>query len=173
MGKTIYCQLLKREGMYGRIVSLSLHCGITSEIEEYQIVTPFLPRRFLPWWLTGNRGTNLLEESIRQGWAFVYESDAGEFPHPDKREGYLALMNKAQCVSIPFSVLISHGVLHTRKRRARVGMWKNGTSLETPGQYKKRTKQGIAPENTDDAVGESEEESWFRLKLKDMIGRRG
>jgi len=51
-------------------------------------------------------------------------------------------------------------------------MWKNGTSLETPGQYKKRTKRGVAPEDTDDAVETSGgEESWFRLKLKDMIGR--
>ena len=51
-------------------------------------------------------------------------------------------------------------------------MWKSGTSLETPGQYKKRSKQGAVPENTDDVVETSAgEESWFRLKLKDMIGR--
>ena len=142
------------------------------KLEENQIVIPFLPRRFLPWWLTGSRGTNLSEESIRQGWAFVYESDAGEFPHPDKREGYLKLMSEAQYVSMPFPILTM--CFLCGKRRAKVGMWKNGTSLETPGQYKKRTKQGVALENTDDAVETSGgEESWFRLKLKDMIGRRG
>ena len=146
---------------------------IVSEIEGNQIVIPFLPRRFLPWWLTGNHGTNLSEEIVRQGWAFVYESESGEFPHPDKREGYLALMSEAQYVSTFFSILIAHVYLHG-KRRAKVGMWKKGTCLETPGQYKKRTKQGVAPENTDDVVEASEgEESWFRLKLKDMIGRRG
>lgn len=52
-------------------------------------------------------------------------------------------------------------------------MWKNGTSLETPGQYKKRSKQGVVPEITDDVAETSEgEESWFRLKLKDVFGRR-
>ena len=44
----------------------------------------------------GTRGTNLSEETIRRGWAFVYESESGEFPHPDKREGYLKLMDEAQ-----------------------------------------------------------------------------
>ncbi|KAF9644599.1 staphylococcal nuclease [Thelephora ganbajun] len=136
LGKTIHCQLLKREGQYGRM-----------------IVLPFLPPRFLPWWLTGNRGTNLPEESIRRGWAFVYESESGVFPHPQKREGYLALMREAQ--------------------KAKVGMWKNGTSLETPGQYKKRTKQAVTPEISDDVVEASEEEkSWIQLKLKNIFGRR-
>jgi len=135
LDKTVYCQLLKREGLYGRI-----------------IVLPFLPRRFPPWWLTGNRGTNLSEESVRQGWAFVYESESGEFPHPDKRAGYLSLMNEAQ--------------------KAKVGIWKNGTSLETPGQYKKRTKQGAVPENADDSVEASEEQdSWFGLKLNNVFRR--
>jgi len=62
----------------------------------------------------------------------------------------------------------SHG-----KRKAKVGMWRNGTSLETPGQYKKRSKQGVAPEITDD-VGEAseEEESWLRLKLKKVFRQR-
>jgi len=135
LGKTIHCQLLKRESMYGRI-----------------IVLPFLPRRWRPWWLTGNRGTNLSEESVRQGWAFVYESEGGVFPHPDRKEGYLTLMKQAQ--------------------KAKVGMWKNGTSFETPGQYKKRTKQGAAPENPDDVVEASEERgSWFRPRLGNVFRR--
>lgn len=51
-------------------------------------------------------------------------------------------------------------------------MWKNGTSLETPGHYKRRAKQGVAPESADDVVEASEEEeSWFRLKLKKVLGR--
>ena len=171
LGKTVYCQLLKRESMYGRMVGFLLHCKLRPKLEENQIVIPFLPRRILPWWLTGNRGTNLSDESIRRGWAFVYESDAGEFPHPEKREGYLKLMSEAQYV-YAFPVLTM--CLLYGKRRAKVGMWKSGTSLETPGQYKKRAKQGVAPENTDDTLETSEgEESWFRLKLKDMIGRRG
>lgn len=59
------------------------------------------------------------------------------------------------------------------ERKAKVGMWKNGTSLETPGQYKKRAKQGITAESTDDIVETSEdEESWFQLKLKNAFGRR-
>jgi len=133
LGKTIYCKLLKREGIYGRM-----------------IVLPFLPRRFLPWWLTGNRGTNLVEESVRRGWALVYEPEGGVFPHPQKKERYLTLMREAQ--------------------RAKAGMWKNGTPLETPGQYKKRTKQGVAPENTDDIVeATDEQESWFRLKTKNVF----
>jgi hypothetical protein len=116
--------------------------------------------------LTGNRGTNLSEESIRRGWAHVYESESGEFPHPNKREGYLTLMGEAQYVTFfSFSPLMMD-FLH-RKRKAKVGIWKNGTSLETPGQYKKRTKQ---QENTDDMVGASEEESWFQLKLKNVFG---
>ena len=115
LGKTIYCQLLKREGQYGRMVGLlSVGCTSHLKLEENQIVLPFLPRRFLPWWFTGNRGTNLSEESIRRGWAFVYESDAGEFPHPNKREGYLTLMDEAQYVTTPvFFVLIAHGILPT------------------------------------------------------------
>lgn len=45
--------------------------------------------------------------------------------------------------------------------------------METPGQYKKRTKQGVASEITDDAVGASEEEEpWFQRKLKSVFGRR-
>lgn len=107
MGKPIYCQLLKREGMYGRMVSLKLGCVLLPKLNENQIVLPFLPRRFLPWWLTGNRGTNLSEESIRRGWAFVYESEGGEFPHPYKREGYLTLMGEAQYVTAP--------TLHSRR----------------------------------------------------------
>jgi len=132
LGKTIYCQLLKRETMYGRMIVLS-----------------FLPRRFLPWWLTGNRGTNISEESLRQGWAFVYEPQEGVFPHPEKKEWYMKLMTEAQ--------------------KAKVGMWKRGTSLETPGQYKKR-KQGVAPGTTDSGSEElHEEESWFKQKLKGLF----
>ena len=125
----------------------------------------------MPWWLAGNRGTNLSEESIRQGWAFVYESEAGEFPHPNKRGGYLTLMDEAQYVTGFFSSPMMY-FLHV-KRKAKVGMWENGTSLETPGQYKKRAKQGVGPEGIDDVVDASErEESWFRLKLKDVLWRR-
>jgi len=136
LGETIYCQLLKREGLHGRMIVLA-----------------FLPPRLLPWLSPGTRGTNLSEETIRQGWAFVYESESGEFPHPDKREGYLKLMDEAQ--------------------KAKVGMWRKGTSLETPGQYKKRTKQGVAPETTDEVVEASEEEgSWLQTKLKNVFGQR-
>lgn len=133
----------------------------------------FLPPRFLPWWLTGNRGTNLSEEIIRQGWAFVYEPESGVFPHPDKRDRYLKLMNEAQYVAISVFMLVAHDVLLTRNRDVKVGIWKNGTSLETPGQYKKRTKrEGGVPDITDDVMEASEEEgSWFRLKLKNVFRR--
>ena len=71
------------------------------KLDRYnQIVLPLLPRRFVPWWLTGNRGTNLSEEIVRQGWAFVYESAGGIFPHPEKKEGYMKLMNEAQYATI-------------------------------------------------------------------------
>lgn len=131
LGKTVYCQLLKREGLHGRMV-----------------VLPFLPPRFLSWLLPVARGTNLSEEIVRQGRAFVYESQ-GEFPHPDKKKGYLELMNEAQ--------------------EAKVGMWKNGTSLETPGQYKKRKKEGFVPDEVAEDVTEtSEEESWL-TKLKNVL----
>lgn len=79
LGKTIYCQLLRREGLHGRMVVLT-----------------FSPPRFLSWLLPVARGTNLSEEILRQGWAFVYESQGGEFPHPDKKKGYMELMSKAQ-----------------------------------------------------------------------------
>lgn len=50
-------------------------------------------------------------------------------------------------------------------------MWRKGTSLETPGQYKKRAKQGVGPEVTDEVVEASEEEeSWFQLKVKSVFG---
>lgn len=117
LGKTIHCQLLKREGLYGRMVGLLfVGCGLHPKLEQNQIVLAFLPPRFLPWWLTGNRGTNLSEEIIRQGWAFVYEPETGEFPHPNKREGYLKLMDEAQYVTMAVFILISHGVLLTRKK---------------------------------------------------------
>jgi len=52
-------------------------------------------------------------------------------------------------------------------------MWRKGTSLETPGQYKKRAKQGVVPEVADEVVEASEEEeSWFQLKLKNVFGQR-
>jgi hypothetical protein len=52
-------------------------------------------------------------------------------------------------------------------------MWKHGTSLETPAQYKKRTKQGVPPETADDALEEDEEaESWFRRMSKTVFRRR-
>jgi hypothetical protein len=58
-------------------------------------------------------------------------------------------------------------------RKEKVGIWRSGTSLETPGQYKKRTKQGVAPEITDGAVeANEEEESWLRMKLKSVFGQR-
>jgi len=51
-------------------------------------------------------------------------------------------------------------------------MWRKGTSLETPGQYKKRTKQGVVPEVTDEVVEASDEdESWFQLKVKSVFGQ--
>jgi len=60
-------------------------------------------------------------------------------------------------------------VILTRNRDAKLGMWKKGTSLETPGQYKKRAKrEGEAPEIADDAAEAKEEGSWFQLKLKKM-----
>ena len=147
-----------------------MHCVI--DLERNKIVLPFLPRRFPPWWLTGNCGTNLSEEIIRQGWAFVYESQGGEFPHPEKKEGYVKLMNEAQYVVIPiFHFRHSWGALRTVKRKAKVGMWKHGTSLETPGQYKKRKKQGIAPDTdtTDNTPEESEEKSWLKQRLKSVF----
>jgi hypothetical protein len=131
-----------------------------------------LPRRFVPWWLTGNRGTNLSEEILRKGWAVVYESAGGVFPHPEKKEGYLKLMSEAQYATIStFHIHCSSGVPYMVKRKAKVGMWKHGTSLETPGQYKKRTKQGVPPETTDSASEESEEESWLQRKFKNVFGR--
>lgn len=144
--------------------------------ERNQIVLPFLPRKFLPWWLTGNYGTNLSEEIVRQGWAFVYESPDGVFPHPEKRVGYVKLMSQAQCVIIlVFHFHRSYGTSFTVKREVKAGMWKRGTSLETPAHYKKRAKQGFAPENTDTALEESEglseDESWFLQRLKSFFRR--
>jgi len=78
------------------MVGLLLGCTLHSKLEQHQIVLAFLPPTFLPWMFPGTRGTNLSEEIIRQGWAFVYESGSGEFPHPDKRERYLKLMETAQ-----------------------------------------------------------------------------
>jgi len=101
LGKTIHCQLLKREGLYGRMVGLLSSRELHPKLEQNQIVLAFLPRRFLPWWLAGNRGTNLSEESVQRGWAFIYESEIGEFPHPKKREGYMTLMGEAQYVNMP------------------------------------------------------------------------
>lgn len=72
---------------------------------------------------------------------------------------------------MPVFILIAHGMFFVRKRKAKVGMWRKGTSLETPGQYKKRAKQGVGPEVTDEVVEASEEEeSWFQLKVKSVFG---
>ena len=74
---------------------------------------------------------------------------------------------------MPVFILVAHDMFFTLKRRAKVGMWGGGTSLETPGQYKKRAKQGIAPEITDDVVEATEEEgSWLQRKLKNVFGQR-
>ena len=55
-------------------------------------------------------------------------------------------------------------------------MWKNGTSLETPAQYKKRIRQGTALETADDVLEEDEEEeSLFRRglgTLRNMFKKR-
>ena len=60
----------------------------------------------------------------------------------------------------------------TGKREAKVGMWKNGTSLETPGLYKKRKKEGFIPDEvTDDVTETGEGESWF-TRLKNILRRR-
>jgi hypothetical protein len=47
---------------------------------------------------------------MRQGWAFVYESAGGVFPHPEKKEGYMKLMSEAECVQLPFFTFIAHQV---------------------------------------------------------------
>jgi len=118
LGKTIQCQLLRREGLYGRMVSLLLGRALHPKLEQNQIVLAFLPRRLLPWWLAGNRGTNLSEESVRRGWAFIYESGSGEFPHPEKREGYMKLMGEAQYVTELVCTLTTYNILPTRKKES-------------------------------------------------------
>ena len=129
--------------------------------------------------MKGNHGINLSEEILRQGLAFVYESKDGKFPHPDGKEGYMKLMHEAQYVEMAFfNSHRSSNVSYTGKRKAKVGMWKSGTSLETPAQYKKRIRQGTALETADDVLEEDEEEeevSLFRRglgTLRNMFKKR-
>lgn len=47
LGKTIYCQLLKREGMYGRMVGLLLGCALRPKLEKKTDSSP-LPTTKIP-----------------------------------------------------------------------------------------------------------------------------
>ncbi|KDQ52342.1 hypothetical protein JAAARDRAFT_40235 [Jaapia argillacea MUCL 33604] len=127
-GKTVYCQLIKRD-QYGRIIA-----NVT------------LPH-FLP---TLSKGKCLSMEMITAGWVTTYTSAGAEYGKWG-REEFERVEGEAKA--------------------ARRGMWKDGTELESPAEYKKRYANG-ASSSTDVEKGEVGEKKspkpkmsgfWFRF----------
>ncbi|KAJ7454825.1 SNase-domain-containing protein [Mycena latifolia] len=100
LGKTVYCQLLRRD-QYARIVS---------------IVT--LSPRILPGSWTWGKSLSL--EMLRAGWVTTYQQAGAEYGKWGLDE-FLRVENEAKA--------------------ARRGMWVNGTTAESPSEYKRRHAQ--------------------------------
>ncbi|KAF8153951.1 SNase-domain-containing protein [Crassisporium funariophilum] len=101
-----------REKVLGRHV----YCQLLRKDQYSRVVAQVhLSPRILPGFLF--RGKNLPAEMLKSGWATTYEQAGAEYGKLGK-EGYLRLENEAKA--------------------ARRGMWKHGTNIESPAEYKRR-----------------------------------
>jgi len=103
--------------IYNKIVWCQMH-----KRDQYQRIVAsvyYRPR------LLSIRRTNLSLEMLRAGWAITYDQSGGVYGREGK-EKYMEVEAKAQT--------------------KRQGMWRHGTDLESPAEYKKRHKNAAKAE---------------------------
>ncbi|KAH9990103.1 hypothetical protein BJV77DRAFT_1151171 [Russula vinacea] len=142
-----------KENVEGRRIK----CQLLRRDQYNRVVAlPLLPHAaFRLWrrWGTSARTTtrNLPLEMVRAGWGAVYVQKGAEYGSDWEKEAYLAAEAEAQA--------------------ARRGMWKNGTDIELPSDYKKRYRVVDAGAKVEEEGGEepAAEEVGFWSRI---FGRR-
>jgi len=130
-----------------RVLGKTLYCQFIRKDQYGRVVgIPLVPRPFVPLFLSKYVGSSLALEMLRAGTAMTYEESGAEYG-PWGRDKYLRVEEEA--------------------RAARRGMWKNGISIETPREYKKRYSVALgAPANVkEDASAESDGEGHQKSRL--------
>ncbi|KAF7375131.1 putative endonuclease LCL3 [Mycena sanguinolenta] len=109
-----------------QILGKTVYCQLLRRDQYARIVSIVaFPPRFLPAsWASGK---SLSLEMLRAGWVTIYEQAGAEYGKWGK-EGFLRVENEAKA--------------------ARRGMWANGTTAETPAEYKRRHAQADISANT-------------------------
>ncbi|KAF9528817.1 hypothetical protein CPB83DRAFT_853783 [Crepidotus variabilis] len=101
-----------RSQILGKVV----YCQLLKQDQYGRIVAEVqCSPRFLPGWFFN--GKSVAEEMLRAGWGVTYEQ-AGALYGKIGKEGYMQLEKQA--------------------KKAKNGMWKNGTGIESPAEYKRR-----------------------------------
>ncbi|KAJ6448882.1 nuclease [Mycena sanguinolenta] len=109
-----------------KILGKTVYCQLLRRDQYARIVSIVtLSPRFLPAsWASGK---SLSLEMLRAGWVTIYEQAGAEYGKWGKEE-FLRVENEAKA--------------------ARRGMWANGTTAETPAEYKRRHAQADISSNT-------------------------
>ncbi|KAI0283522.1 hypothetical protein BC826DRAFT_1059767 [Russula brevipes] len=128
-----------------------IKCQLLRRDQYVRVVAlPLLPRHRWEWWTWIGPARNLSLEMIRAGWGVAYEG-AGAVYGTWSKEMYLVAEAEAQA--------------------ARRGMWREGTAIESPAEYKKRLRMQKAVEpDSEDAEPEPEPEQVGLLSR--IFGRR-
>ncbi|KAJ4480981.1 hypothetical protein J3R30DRAFT_3462874 [Lentinula aciculospora] len=105
-----------------RILGQIVYCQLVQRDQYARIVANvIIKNKFLPGPFFG---TSLALEMLKSGWATTYEQTGAEYGQWGK-EAFLQA--------------------ETRAKTLRLGMWKDGTSGETPADYKRRHAQATTP----------------------------
>ncbi|KAJ7242752.1 hypothetical protein B0H12DRAFT_1023541 [Mycena haematopus] len=124
------------------ILGKTVYCQLLRRDQYARIVAIVtLPPRFLPASWASGRSLSL--EMLKAGWVTTYEQAGAEYGKWGKEE-FLRIENEAKA--------------------ARRGMWANGTTAESPSEYKRRHAQAdTASSNTSKGIPASNEKTgWFR-----------
>ncbi|KIO30478.1 hypothetical protein M407DRAFT_69214 [Tulasnella calospora MUT 4182] len=99
-----------------KILGRRLWCQLVYR-DQYKrtVAVPYVPYPLIPYWIS--RGRNLSLLMLSSGWASVYEQANAEYGQAGKE---------------------AHHRVEEQAKKARRGMWAQGTNIELPGQFKKR-----------------------------------
>ncbi|KAJ7914881.1 hypothetical protein B0H13DRAFT_2232044 [Mycena leptocephala] len=114
------------------ILGKTVYCQLLRRDQYSRIVSIVaLPPRFLPGSWTSGKSLSL--EMLKSGWVTTYEQAGAEYGKWGKEE-FIRVENEAKA--------------------ARRGMWANGTTAESPSEYKRRHAQAEASGSSDTKVAD-------------------